>query len=111
MSLSGRTSIVLIVLDTVRAHNLRCYGYARETMPHLEGFGSRAALYRNAISPSPWTLPAHASLFTGLYPSQHGATELHRYLDPVIPVLLALVVVLLLGLGLRGSYRILGVSL
>ena len=80
-----RPNLVLIVMDTVRARNLRAYGYGRETTPHLDRFLAEATVYRDATSPSPWTLPAHASMFTGRMPSQHGAHENHRFLDAEVP--------------------------
>lgn len=49
-------------------------GYQRLTTPHLDGFARDAVVYRDAHSVSPWTLPSHVSMFTGLLPSQHGAT-------------------------------------
>lgn len=67
------TSVVLITLDSTRVDHLSCYGYERETTPNLDAFAERAVRYRRAWSTSSWTLPAHASLFTGLYPSRHGA--------------------------------------
>jgi arylsulfatase A-like enzyme len=67
------TSVVLITLDTTRVDHLSCYGYERETTPQLDAFAERAVRFRRAWSTSSWTLPAHASLFTGLYPSHHGA--------------------------------------
>ncbi len=66
-------NVLLIVLDTVRADHLPSYGYRRETMPHLDAFARRATLYEQAVAPSSWTLPSHASLFTGLHPRSHGA--------------------------------------
>jgi arylsulfatase A-like enzyme len=66
-------NIILIVIDTLRADHLSLYGYDRPTSPHLEELGEDSVVYRNAVSPSSWTLPAHASIFTGLYPSRHGA--------------------------------------
>jgi len=66
-------SIVLITLDTTRVDHLSCYGYERETTPRLDAFAARAVRFRRAWSTSSWTLPAHASLFSGLYPSRHGA--------------------------------------
>jgi arylsulfatase len=72
-----RPDVVLIVLDTVRADHLSVYGYHRPTTPALEAFAAEATLYRRAISPGTWTPPSHASLFTGLMPSEHGI----RYVD------------------------------
>ncbi|MBW2244630.1 MAG: sulfatase-like hydrolase/transferase [Deltaproteobacteria bacterium] len=78
----GRSSnLVLIVLDTVRADHLSTYGYPRPTSPFFSQLAEQGVLYERAISPAPWTLPAHASLFTGLPPSQHGATSEHKRLD------------------------------
>jgi len=66
-------TVVLVSLDTLRADHLSLYGYARPTSPQLEDLARRATVYTQARSTAPWTLPAHASLFTGLYPFQHGA--------------------------------------
>lgn len=66
-------SVVLVTLDTTRVDHLSAYGYERETTPNLDAFAQQAVRYRHAWSTSSWTLPAHASLFTGLYPSRHGA--------------------------------------
>ncbi len=65
--------IVLIVLDTLRADHLGAYGYERDTSPNLDRFAAGATLFERCISPSSWTVPAHASLFTGVYPRTHGA--------------------------------------
>lgn len=66
-------AVVLVTLDTTRVDHLSCYGYPRETTPRLDALAERAVRFRRAWSTSSWTLPAHASLFTGLYPSRHGA--------------------------------------
>ncbi len=71
-------AILLIVLDTLRADHLSLHGYARPTSPRLDDFAQRATVYAQAKATSPWTLPSHASLFTGLYPFEHGA----RTFDP-----------------------------
>ena len=70
----GRPSILLIVLDTLRADRLGSYGYHRQTTPFLDEFARRSVRFENAIAPSSWTLPSHISLFTGRLPSEHGAT-------------------------------------
>jgi arylsulfatase A-like enzyme len=74
-------------MDTVRADHLSCYGYHRETTPNLDAFAASARLYKNALSPSCYTLPSHASFFTGLSLSAHGTDWLHRYLDERIGTL------------------------
>jgi arylsulfatase A-like enzyme len=70
---AGRPNIVLLSLDTVRADHLSAYGYARKTTPRLEEFGRESQVFTRAVSSGDMTLPSHASIFTGLYPSQHGA--------------------------------------
>ena len=68
-----RPNIILIVWDTVRRDHCSLYGYERATTPHLEESASSSVVYSHAIAPSSWTLPSHASMFTGLYPREHGA--------------------------------------
>lgn len=74
-------NILLIVLDCVRADHLSCYGYGRETSPNIDRIAEQGVIYNQAISPSPWTLPSHASLFTGTYVSRHRTDLDNRYLD------------------------------
>jgi arylsulfatase A-like enzyme len=76
-----RPNVLLIVLDTVRADHLSVYGYARPTTPGLERFAREGVTFEQALAPAPWTLPSHATLFTGLYPVQHHAGRFHPRLD------------------------------
>ncbi|NIO20032.1 MAG: sulfatase-like hydrolase/transferase, partial [Candidatus Aenigmarchaeota archaeon] len=69
----NRPNVILIVMDTVRADHLSLYGYERETTPNLRKLSEEATVYMNAIAPSDITVSTHASIFTGLYPSSHGA--------------------------------------
>ena len=80
-------NVLFVVLDTVRKDHLTPYGYDRETTPTLESLAEKATVYEQAVSPAPWTLPVHASMFTGLYPSQHGASQEQPYLDESIGTL------------------------
>ncbi len=73
--------IVFIILDTQRVDRMSCYGYGKETTPHLDKFSVGATLYTRAIAPAQWTVPAHASMFTGLYPSQHGLRQMTSVLS------------------------------
>jgi len=68
-----RPNIILITLDTTRADHLGCYGYHRNTSPNLDKLAAESVLYTQAIATSSWTLPSHASLFTGKFTSSHGA--------------------------------------
>jgi arylsulfatase A-like enzyme len=65
--------LLLISLDTLRPDMLGCYGYPRESSPALDRIAAEGALFENAFTTAPWTLPAHASLLTGVYPGRHGA--------------------------------------
>jgi arylsulfatase A-like enzyme len=65
--------VILITLDTVRADHLSVYGYDRATTPFLERFAEEATLYTRAFASGAMTLSTHASIFTGLYVSRHGA--------------------------------------
>jgi arylsulfatase A-like enzyme/cytochrome c-type biogenesis protein CcmH/NrfG len=66
------TNLLLITLDTTRADRLGCYGYERALTPALDRLAEEGLLFEWAYAPAPLTLPSHASLFTGLYPPEHG---------------------------------------
>lgn len=72
-SVDDHPNVILIVMDTVRADHLSVYGYERNTSPALAEFSRTALCYTLAMSTSSWTLPSHASIFTGLMPSEHGS--------------------------------------
>ena len=80
-------NVILIVMDTARAQNFSCYGHVKQTAPNLEAIASEGVLYENAVSPGIWTLPSHASIFTGLLPSSHGENSVSRSLDHSIPTI------------------------
>jgi len=81
-------NVVLITLDTTRADHLGCYGDADASTPTLDALASRGALFLAAQSPAPLTVPAHASLMTGLVPRRHGARDNALYsLRDGVPVL------------------------
>ncbi|MCK4944551.1 MAG: sulfatase [Candidatus Aminicenantes bacterium] len=65
-------NIVLIVIDTLRSDHLSFYGYHRETSPFLSELAGQSIVFKNAYSASSWTSPATASIFTSMYPFQHG---------------------------------------
>ena len=67
--------IVLVVWDTCRADPVSAMGYGKPTTPFLDAFAAEGVAFTEAFTPSPWTPPAHASLFTGLLPSRHGLRE------------------------------------
>ncbi|MFC6834886.1 sulfatase [Halomarina ordinaria] len=81
----ARPNVVVTVLDTVRARDT--VPAAESPMPELGALAAEGAEFTNAFATAPWTLPSHASLFTGTYPSHHGARGGHTYLDESLPTL------------------------
>ena len=79
--------ITLLVLDTQRVDRLSCYGYPVEISPHLDKFARDATLFTHAISPSQWTIPAHASMFTGVHSLQHVLWDVESVLSPTTPTM------------------------
>ncbi len=69
----GRPNVVLITLDTVRADHTFVGGYNRDTTPNLRRFAQDGVVYTDLFGAADTTLSTHASIFTGLYPRQHGA--------------------------------------
>lgn len=68
-------NVVLILIDTLRRDHLPFHGYARDTAPFLASLAARGIVFDNAHSVSAWTPPAAASLFTSLYPFEHGVVR------------------------------------
>jgi arylsulfatase A-like enzyme len=69
---AGAPNVLLLILDTVRASQLSAYGYHRPTSPFLARLASEGMRFDRAITTAPWTLPSHASIFTGHYPRELG---------------------------------------
>ncbi len=67
---AGAPNLLLIVWDTVRAQSLSLHGHGVPTTPRLQRFAASGATFDYALATSPWTLPSHASMFTGLLPHQ-----------------------------------------
>jgi hypothetical protein len=65
--------VILITLDTTRRDFIPPFGDDPGLAPNLARFGNQATAFTNAYATAPWTLPSHASIFTGLYPSHHLA--------------------------------------
>jgi arylsulfatase A-like enzyme/Flp pilus assembly protein TadD len=84
-SAEGPPSILLISLDTTRADHLGAYAAGVTTTPALDGLAARGVVFERAYTPVPVTLPAHASLMTGLAPAGHGVHDngLHRLPDDI----------------------------
>lgn len=78
---AARPHILLLTLDTTRADHLGFHGHTRDTSPNLDALAREGVVYTRAYATSSWTLPSHASLFTGKFTASHGA----RY-DPEGPL-------------------------
>ncbi|TFH19163.1 MAG: hypothetical protein E4H03_14025, partial [Myxococcales bacterium] len=65
-------NVVLVSMDTLRSDHLGAYGYDRPVTPAIDRLAARSVVFADAIGQSSWTRPAHFSMFTGLYPSEHG---------------------------------------
>lgn len=83
---AGSPNVLLLLLDTVRASELGMYGYARNTSPAMDSIAAGGVTFDHAVSTAPWTLPAHASLFTGEYPGVLS-TSFRTPLDDAHPTL------------------------
>ncbi|MGP1373815.1 MAG: sulfatase [Almyronema sp.] len=79
--------ILFLVLDTQRADRLSCYGYDQPTSPHLDALAAEATLFNNAIAAAQWTVPSHASMFTGLYPSEHQMFQSYSVMSDQVETL------------------------
>ncbi len=79
LSRDDAPNVVLVMVDTLRPDHLSCYGYPKVTSPNLDAFAADGVRYEQAISSSSWTLPAIATLFTGLAsPLAHGVFDHER---------------------------------
>jgi arylsulfatase A-like enzyme len=80
-------NIVLVCLDTLRADRLSSYGHALPTSPRLDAWAAeRAVQFRTVVATSPWTLPSHVSMFTGLDAVRHGVNH-YRAVPPSLEML------------------------
>lgn len=82
-----RPNVLVLMLDSVRPANMSCYGYRHQTTPYLDELAQRSTVYEQAVSMGGWTMPVHASLFTGVYPITHGMTLRESRLPEDLPTL------------------------
>jgi arylsulfatase A-like enzyme len=85
-------NIILVSIDTLRADQLGCYGYERNTSPFIDSIAREEIVFENAVTPKPETNPSMASMLTGLYPYRHGvrfvSQPLESSLDTLLPAVL-----------------------
>ena len=70
-----KPNVLVILIDALRADRLGIYGYHRDTSPEIDAFASESIVFSRAYAQSPWTKPSVPTLFTSLYPVQHGVYE------------------------------------
>lgn len=88
VSRGPRLNVLIITLDTTRADHIGCYGDRLAATPVIDALATRGIQFEHAYTPAPLTLPSHASMFTGLYPPEHGLrTNGKDRLDTSIPTL------------------------
>ena len=80
---AGAPNVLFLVIDTQRAENLSLYGYVWSTSPHLDSLARESTVFDWAISPAPWTLPSHASMFSGRSAGQLSARWFRPFDDAV----------------------------
>lgn len=68
---SKKYNLILISIDGLQAKHLSKYGYSKNTTPNLDAFLDQSTLFTKTVSPAPWTVPSHMSIFTSMYPSEH----------------------------------------
>ena len=85
----GKPLVLMIVMDTVRADHLSMCGYDRPTSPYLESLVKKGKVAHTckAHSPGPWTVPSHASYFTGLSVPEHGSDAMGVQFSETIPTI------------------------
>lgn len=82
----ARPNVLVIAVDTLRADRLGCYGGTRGLTPNIDRLATRGVVFEHAFSHAPWTLPSFASLFSSLYPQQHGAGgNIRTGFRPLVP--------------------------
>jgi len=86
----ARPDLVLMVVDTLRADHLGCYGYSRPTSPRIDALAARGTRFEAAWAAAPWTLPSIMSIMTSLHPSAHRVENDGLRLSEGTPTLAAL---------------------
>ncbi|MFQ5636725.1 MAG: sulfatase [bacterium] len=72
-TLPSAKNIIWIVMDTARRDQISIYGGDRVLTPNIDALSEDALVFSQAVSSAPWTIPSHASMFTGMFPSKHAA--------------------------------------
>lgn len=84
---AGKTPVILITIDTLRADRLTCYGYAKGKTANIDSLAADGVLFENAYAQTPITLPSHATILTGTYPMYHKVQDVVGRLRDGVPTL------------------------
>ncbi|HEC24106.1 MAG TPA: DUF229 domain-containing protein, partial [Chloroflexi bacterium] len=87
LRMNRKPNIILLVLDTLRSERMSIYGYEKDTTPTMEALAEQSTIFDWAIAAAPWTIPSHASMFTGLYPTVHQTVQSYISLPESIPTI------------------------
>jgi len=82
-----KPNILLIMIDTLRADHVSCYGYPKPTTPNLDRLASEGVRFDTVYTAAPWTMPSTMSFLSSLYPTVHGATSYERRASLRVPTL------------------------
>lgn len=82
-----KLNLVIIAVDGLRADHLGLYGYPKDTSPHLDERAKQAVVFDRAVTQATWTLPSFTTLFTSLYPHEHGVLSHSRSVGPELTLL------------------------
>lgn len=80
-------NLLLVSIDTLRADHLGSYGYERDTSPVIDSLAAESVRFETALAPTPWTLPSHAAMLTGMHPLEIGIDNSLRTIPEDIPML------------------------
>lgn len=83
----ARPNILFVILDSACPSWLSCYEPSVGTSPNIDRVANAGIVFEKAISPSSWTFPVMASVFTGMLPAKHGGHDQHQVLDSAYPTL------------------------
>lgn len=87
MAVGRRPNILIFLMDTQPVRNLTCYGFQKNTTPNIQKIAAEGLVYEQHSGTGAWTVPVHASLFTGKYQCGHGAGAQYEFLSPRFPTL------------------------
>lgn len=81
-------NVIVIAFDAMQEAHVGAYGYPLNTTPNLDNFAENAILFKDAISPAPWTIPTYISWFTSMYPSEHNVVnKFSTYIPPNVTII------------------------